>query len=311
MAIDTRNIIEFSDFKKRYKRKNPHRVPKEVDTGRSWVPLVMLSVVLLMVNILSAGHTVVIIQKFYSDMPPWVTAVISFAGFIGIEGTIVYFMASEDRSRWEKGSILIAFIAACSTNLYGVFEVVETGESVALVAIALILGLFPPIANIGIGEVYHKKSVERRKRIREAEREYAEMDAQLNQAVENAYRTLLKKQGVGYVGATQLILGMDLDPDVEEAIEEEEEEEEEKKGDPEGQGSKVLPSPTKPRKKKSRKKTSSSAGVSAEKVAELIEKGDLEDLTWSQMQDKVEELTGGRPSTATISKAKKQVEGNE
>lgn len=183
----------YSEFETAYAKRNPDLVPIKQTPSVPLTALLILSFVFAATNVLSAGHTIPSIQKFY-DVSSMVSGFIGVAGFIGIEASLVFLMSRPSRGSWEWSAIAAAFTTALTINLYSTFEVVQ--GSILLLGVALITGSFPPLMNLALGEILHRTQKERHKTLIKAEADYLEDLGRYRNRAWSAYEEYLKRVGL-------------------------------------------------------------------------------------------------------------------
>lgn len=189
-----KKLLTPSEFEHRYGQRNPDKVPRKEEATVSWSAILGLLFVFSATNVLSAGHTIPAIQKFYSIGQTEVLAFIGFAGFVGIEVSLVYLMSRPERGTWEKLAIGWAFAAALTANLVSTFETVE--GSLLLVGVAVIVGAFPPFMNLALGEIMHRTGKQRREEMQALEEKYLHDLSKFRAATQAAYDTYLRSMGL-------------------------------------------------------------------------------------------------------------------
>lgn len=166
IVYNGKNVLTYESARHRFNTLNPHKIPaKEAEkpSVNRW-NLFIIAFILIAVNILSGGHTIPMITKFYdASINPLILSLIAVSGFLAIEGTMVALMAQPTRSKLAYTAIFFAFMSALSANLYKTYEVFTEGNTeITLVigVIVLIFGIFAPVANLVIGEVLHNMQLE-------------------------------------------------------------------------------------------------------------------------------------------------------
>lgn len=289
------NILSYKQYEQAYLRRNPDKAPlyQKPDVN-IWSYLALLAI-LTGVNFMSAAHTIPVLQKFFI-VPPFVSAMVGVAGFLGIEGAILYLMARGQRGIWEYLVIILATIAAIVSNLYGTFEAIDinivargvsTVSNEAIGFIGMVIGLFVPLVNIAAGEVFHKLNIERSLQVEQANKEYAIQLSELRSRVEGQYKRYLRKQGITDLATQEAYLRGDEDEIISQVIAD--------------NPNTDITTPTSP----SLNNPKTKAEEIAVTIIEERQKGN--DLFENNNYDTLAELFG--TSKSTISKAKKIVEG--
>lgn len=206
LPTHTIKVLSSSEFRGVFDTRNPDLKPKDKKVKINFVPIYILTAILFSVNVLSAGHTIPTIQKFYHDISPLVLGFIGFFGFLGIEGTIVYLMAQEERKSSEWAAILFAFLAALGSNVYATSLALNGEGELTTLILGAIFGFFAPFANIAIGEVFHKRNVQINQLKLDAEKKYRENVAEYEQQFQKSYRTYLSRVGIKEEGDKMFLI---------------------------------------------------------------------------------------------------------
>lgn len=267
------NIRTRKEYREYFAHRHPDKVPVRKKVKQSAITYAVIIIILAAINVLSAGHTIPSIKLFYPIPDGLVLSAIGIAGFLGIEGVIVFLMSRPDRGGWEKFAIFLAFVAALTTNLFATVDrVVEMNGDGWLMIVGFIIGITPPAANLAFGEIFHKFSEEKDKMEAEADKDFQRQQGEFNKAVLSSYRRYLDKVGVEDEDLKVLFMSEDDEEVLEEAL---------KKGAPTVE--------------KVHKKEYSSAAI---ELAEKLDRDGTTDLTYSEIRKQY----GGSNSTIRAAK---------
>lgn len=264
-------VISLKEFERAFEKSTTKPVRER--SASPVTSLIIITLILLAVNMLSGAHTIPIIQQFYTFENPQLLKLVGYMGFVGIEGTIVFFMSRHTRGVWEWVAIMLALITALASNLYSTSIAVDQKALSAL--IGYVMGVFAPMANLAIGEVYHKLSIERARDLATKEKTYREALENYYRRRNQAYRQHLSRVGIK-AEADKMALLSGIDVEVANSL--------------------VLPEPE--IKVAPDNKTPK---INAQELAERMKVDDTQNKTYKELR----ELYGVSPNT--IAKAKKLI----
>lgn len=218
----SKKILSYSLYEQAYLRRNPDKAPVyNAPDINLWSYLALLAI-LTGINLMSAAHTIPVLQQFFV-VPPLVSSLVGVSGFLGIEGAILFLMARNRRGLWEYLVIILATVAAIVSNLFGTFEAIDknilsqgvtTVSNEALTFVGVVVGLFVPLVNIAAGEVFHKLQIERSQQVEQANKDYAVELSTLRSKVEGQYKRYLKKMGITDLATQEAYLRGDVEEDL-------------------------------------------------------------------------------------------------
>lgn len=192
-----KNILPFHEFSKIYDQQRAIEYPKRVKSqGVSLWIIGMLIFGLLAVNILSGAHTISVIAKTVDIADTTVKNFVGISGFFAIEFIMFTFMLVPTNSWLRYVVIILSLIAAIASNVYSTQLALATQETPPPQLIAVVLGVFAPLANVSAGEVFRHLFNENRRAVRAVEAQFQEQLEKWGQKKRGAYTVYLKSQGV-------------------------------------------------------------------------------------------------------------------
>lgn len=212
-----KKLLSPEEYEQGYANKHPNKLPRRQEVVKRSPDVnrntyLALIVVLLSINVLSGGHTIPTIASLYGD---WYGGrfLIALAGFVGLEGALLFLMAQAEREEWEKRAILVAFTATIATNAFAVASLSFTSTVASdvntnvLKIIGIFIGVVVPILNLAFGEVMHRLAVKRnqqaieidaehRQNLLNEENRFNDDLAKYNDSWQKAYRAFLTRMGI-------------------------------------------------------------------------------------------------------------------
>ncbi len=281
-------ILNLAEYRHTWEQAHPHDVVvKRAPEGINWLAMVGVFISLLAVNFLSAAHTLpVVVQLVETDNQP-IKIAVAFAAFLGLEFMMLVLVAFGKDGRLRTALIILALIATTVSNLASTFAALATSEyGAGGVIVGIILGLFAPLANVGIGELYRQMTTKARNELTIVESEYQHALNVQDDKIRTQYNRYLTK--IGITDPSEILAYMNGDNNVPTEV-------------------KILVDsvPPKPEPKPTRVRAQTvGAGArnnsrSAEWLAEQLLADEATNLTYAEIQARY----GTSPST--ISKAKK------
>jgi hypothetical protein len=290
-------IMSLAEFAKVWQQSHPSDVvTKEEVKGISWWSLAGVLVSLIAANILSAAHTIPVIVETVKTDSAVLKVIVAIAGFLAVEFVILMFMIF-GKSGWIRAGIIslaltVAIVAnVVSTVLYVTAGGVYGGGGVF---VGIVLGLFAPLANVGIGEVFRGMLDKANGEVKRVADQYEDELKKHDAKILGQYNVYLKKMGV--TDATEALTYIREGKSNDVPVETKYEPVTVTGGAPITYDTPRIPKRASKMVKKSSKTTSSKRGA---ELARLMQRDGTQDLNYKELREKY----GASPNT--ISEAKK------
>lgn len=190
-------ILSLQEYVVAWKASHPHDVVKKGKAeGVSLWQRIAVLFALTAVNILSSSHTIPVFLDTVHVDDPTVRFIIAVAAFIAIEFTMILFMVF-GKAGWLRtlvigGALIVAIVANLTNTIDNLSKTIGPGG----VFVGVVLGLFAPLANLGIGEVYREMTDRAKEASITVEKEYQDAWKMWDAKVRREYKAYLVKQGV-------------------------------------------------------------------------------------------------------------------
>src|SRR5687768_6496702 len=179
-----KRVFTVNDYRTTYAARHPDKLPnrrvvkKREPSTSTWSKYSMYAVILA-INVMSAAHTVSTIENFYNL--PTITVfnlvfnlatLVSFFGFIGVEGTLLVFTSKENQSEQVRNTVKLTFFFALLVNILGSIDGIRHNMDVDFtkgfgwemlwsafnIVAAVAVGIIVPAVNVIAGEQNRKDS---------------------------------------------------------------------------------------------------------------------------------------------------------
>lgn len=170
---DSVKVISYPSFAARYDTQRAMFAPKKGQAKATslWVSVALL-VGLLAANVLSASHTIPTVRiTIPYELGDTVRTLIAFSAFFAIDFMLVTLMIIPAAGKLRNTVLSLALTVAIVANVYS--SMAAVGENNLFASfIGLVLGLFAPLANLAIGELFRSINLKREQAIAEVEAQY-------------------------------------------------------------------------------------------------------------------------------------------
>lgn len=193
---DSVKVISYSNFASHYDRQRSIFLPKkqEAKTTRLWVSAALL-LGLVAANILSASHTIPTVSTTIPTELEQVKTFIAFSAFFAIDFMLVTLMVIPAAGKLRNTVLGLALTVAIVANVYSSMKTVGATDPFASF-IGLVLGLFAPLANLAIGELFRSINLKREAALQAVEEQYLADQNTWDTKRREAYGRYLSKLGI-------------------------------------------------------------------------------------------------------------------